>query len=443
MKLHVLNALEKYAGKSHIRLHMPGHKGKPIDKFSHFSRVDITELDGSEIIEATLRAEEDVAKIYGARFCKFLVGGATGGILSMVHAVKGLGDKMIINRNAHKSVYNALELLGIEPIILSGKIVDGVVYPPSVEQTETALKENSSAIGVLYTYPDYFGGKCDISRIRALTKKYDKLLLIDNAHGAHIKFTQEKEYAGNFADVWVDSAHKTLPTFNQGAMLFCDNAKLVDSVSASAEIFATTSPCYPIIASIEYGVKYMDEEWKKQSYAFTSQRNDLKTLIEMLGVKVLDLGDVMKFSLDISSVKKDARDFERLLNQHGVFPELNDGRYILFMFSAFTDRKDFKGIYSAVKVALEKAKPCEYGDSEIITKSDRVQGYVSARKAQVEQVKLKNAVNRTCAENIGIFPPCYPLITAGEKVSAEVLEILTKAKYTFGIKDGKIKVVKE
>lgn len=436
-KLHVLEELKNYRQKKPIRLHMPGHKGILPDEFLSIAELDVTELNNIQIIQAVQKAQTDIAKIYGADYCKLISNGSTGGILSMVHAVKNLGDKIIINRTAHQSVYNAIELCNLEPIILD---------KPTVEETKKAIEENPSAIGALFTYPDYFGEKFDIKGVKALLKKQGKLLLIDNAHGAHVKFTDAEAYAGEFADVWVDSAHKTLPTLNQGAMLFCSNAKLIHLVDSSSKIFATTSPSYPILASIEYGVKYMAQTWKEIRQAFSSWRNDFKTLLELLGIKVKDYGDVFKLTLDFSPLGINAFDVEKSLNENGVYPELTDSNNILLMFSVQTAKSEFNKTYNAIKRTLDSIKQKKQTDTEEDVESllaERVIPYLTAIKSEFEYVKLKNAEGRVCAINTGVFPPCYPVLTAGEKITAKAVEILKKSENTFGLNDGKIKVVKE
>lgn len=436
-KLHLLSEIEKYAKTSAVRLHMPGHKGRLTGVLSAISEIDVTELNETEVVEKVKKAEEDVAKIYGAKLCKILTNGATGGILSSVYAVKNLGDKMIINRTAHKSVYNALKLCGIEPIILDFNGED------IVKETELALENNPTTIGAFFTYPDYFGNVFNAKAVRLAIKKAGKLLLLDNAHGAHIRFTSPEIYAGEFADIWVDSAHKTLPALNQGAMLFCSNAKLFDSLLSAVNIFSTTSPSYPIMASVEYGVKYMDSEWKKLKHAFETNRNDLKVLVKDLGASVLESSDIFKLTIDFSPLKLDAFSVEKLLAKQGVFVELNDGDKILLMFSALNTREDFKKTYSAIKQAVSLASEKKETEKQSEVKVNRVMPYITATEKESEYIKLKSAIGRVCAENIGVFPPCYPLVTAGEEITDSAVFVLTNAEYTFGIKDGKVKVVKE
>ena len=118
MKLHLLEFLKKYSHTKPIRLHMPSHKGnKGFNKLFPIASIDITEIEDSGLYSSIEKAEKDLKDILGAKFIKIISSGASVGVLSMVYSVKDRGNSILINRSAHKSVYNALKLSGIEPII--------------------------------------------------------------------------------------------------------------------------------------------------------------------------------------------------------------------------------------------------------------------------------------------------------------------------------------
>ena len=161
----ILDAIKAQAKKSNARFHMPGHKGRKLKGVGlGYLKLDVTEVDGFDVLGAKRQAERDILNVYGAKECRILVDGATCGILSAVYAVKGLGDSLIINRNAHKSVYNGLKLFNIEPIILD---YDKDFYA----EFEKAIKLKSVS-GAILTYPDYFGVSFDGKRIYSLVKLY-------------------------------------------------------------------------------------------------------------------------------------------------------------------------------------------------------------------------------------------------------------------------------
>jgi len=272
MELHILNAINDYKEKKPIRFHMPGHKAdKKFNKLFRQAQIDITELafsdnldNSSGIIE---KAEDDIAEILGAKKSFMLTDGSSSGIYSMLKAVKPLGSKIIICRNSHRSVYNACEILGLEPYVLNHNYKHGIVLPPSLEEIETLLQRDSEIIGVLLTSPDYFGNVCNLDKIRTVIKQYNKVLLVDGAHGSHLKFIDdEKLYAGYYADIWVDGLHKTMPCLTQGALLSTSDDRFIEPLKDAVKYFRTTSPSYPIMASIEYSVKFMNEIENKEYF---------------------------------------------------------------------------------------------------------------------------------------------------------------------------------
>lgn len=421
---------------------MPGHKGRC--KFLlrlNACKLDVTELKAIDNEKIVRDAEIDCQKILGARHLRFLTDGSTSGIFSMLYAVKDMGDELIINRTAHKSVYNALKLLGIAPVVVDGRALSGAEQTPSVEITERVLDAHPNAIGVLYTYPDYYGREYQIENLSALLKKRGKLLIIDGAHGGHYKFIGNA-YAGDFADLWVDGAHKTMPTLNQGAIVCTSREDLIRKLDEGVGIFSTTSPSYPILASVEYGVKYTAQKCAKTHDNFLGWLNKLKTKLTKLGLWVMEKTDPYKLSVDFGGAGYRTDEIENLLIKKGVHAEMNDKRHILFMFSVLTSLSDLKRLYRAIKYAVSLAQKSEPKQNDKIPVGERVMPYLQAVNAENEYIPLLDAENRISAENIGKFPPCYPLVVAGERVTGEVIRELD-CENTFGIKDGKIKVVKE
>ena len=207
---------------------------------------DITELSFSDCLESPdgviARAEQDIAEILGAAKSHILTDGSTAGVYALVYLAKKRGGRLAIARNSHKSVYNACAVLGVEPYLLKTNERDGVLLPPAAADVEEAFKrENIGA--VLVTTPRLFRKRGRSCRALArLCRRHGKLLLADGAHGAALRFdADEKEsYAGNFADAWVDGAHKTLPTLTQGAILNLRDKALEEDAEDALNLFRTT-----------------------------------------------------------------------------------------------------------------------------------------------------------------------------------------------------------
>lgn len=437
MELHILSAIKKYANSRPIKFHMPGHIGdKKFSKIFKGADLDVTELEFIDNENAIKRAEDDVKNIMGAKFCRFLTGGATSGILSMAYAVKDNGNSIIIPRGAHKSVYNAMELVGINPIIVPD-------YDGDSDSFINAVKENlnkDGVIGAFLTYPDYYGRTFDILKISNIIKEKSKLLLIDNAHGGHFKFV-DTTYAGDVADCWVDGLHKNFCTLNQGAVVYSNNPDLFDALDEGVSKFSTTSPSYPLLSSIEYGVKFMGSVGKEKLNKTISCIAKVKEDLLSLGVTILDNNDPLKLWLDFSKLGVSAIDVEKVFEKAGIFCEMMDGKTLLLMVSVLTPKSWFKNLIGAVKKIKTATHVLDDNQTpaDILTKK---LDYLDAVKSQSEWVELDKSLGRICAKNAGLFPPCKPTVVAGEIIDDKAICQLKK-KNTFGLKDGRIKVVKE
>ncbi len=445
MKNHILDMLIEYSKFDNLRFHMPGHKGCE-DVFFDFFKYDITELsfsgnllDSSGVIGL---AEKDISSILKSKRSFLLTDGSTSGIYSMVYAVKDIGKKLIINRNAHKSVFSACKLFNIEPIVLEGRIEGGVFQPPSPESVERAFDE-TDICGVLLTSPDYYGNVIDYKRIKKLTESRSVPMLIDGAHGSHLAFTNEELYAGRYADIWVDGAHKTLPTLTQGAILNVGNEKYLPLVEESVNLFRTTSPSYLIMASIEYGVKKL-AGLKKEVYL--KQKAEIERLIENLkkiNVEAYKNQDEYKLCLDLIKTKRSADEVATVLEKDNIYVEFSDERYLNFYLSPMTKIEEISLIYDKIKGSLGVLSEHEIEDFSCKIESDSHVEYLKAINGECLLLSLEDSVGKTSADNVGLYPPCSPLIIAGEKISRSSVNLLKKGKSVFGFTDGKIKVLKD
>ncbi len=435
--LKIYSAIKSYEESKPVRLHMPGHKGKNVSGLSFYSGYDVTELPALDIENVLSSAEEDIAKIMGAKKCHILTDGSSAGVLSMIYGIKDVGRQLIIFRSSHKSVYNGLTLAGIEPIIIEDDTEN------VLSEVKKAVSENPETIGALLTYPDYYGRVFDIEKVSEFLKSKGKLLLIDGAHGSHFKFTGYPVYAGEFADAWVDGVHKTNVTFNQGALLLINNVFLERRLLSAADIFSTTSPSYIIAASVEYGVKFLNDnkDGKLKKFCAAKQRTDDE--IKALGYVLSHTDDPMKTVIDFYSSGYDSGKANAFLEKNGVFAEMNDGKNTVFMFSVSNSVKDLKRFILALKLLkqAEGVSATPLADGKRI-KCERVLPYLSAVNAEYEYTPIEESADRICAENFGVLPPCSPIVVAGEKINEEAINEVKSGKYVFGIKDGKVKTVK-
>ena len=329
---HILTMLEEQAAKPHLSFHTPGHK---------LCGYDITELEYSDNLSCPrgiiLRAEQDIAAILGAAASFILTDGSTAGVLSMLYALKRTGcTRVAAPVLSHKSFFNGCALLGLTPVLFETP-QRAVPCPLTVADVEEALTE---ADALFITSPDYYGNVAELQGLRALCDGQGKPLIIDGAHGGHLHFHKEV-YAGTYADLWVDGVHKSLPAFTQGAVVSARNKRLADALSEAVDIFRTTSPSYPIMASVEYAVKYPQNKVLEEnaaafekSCARIANSDDWTKLCAVFGDQAFDV----------------EKDFEKL----GIFPEFCDGNVLTFYLSPATKAEDFETLKTHLKQAFEK-----------------------------------------------------------------------------------------
>ena len=409
------------AKKRYIPFHMPGNK---------LGKWDITELAYSDNLASPhgciARAEQDIAQILGAHKSFILTDGSTSGVLSMLYAAKALGvQRIAVGENSHKSVWNGCKLLGITPLVYEQGRAGNIPKQATMSAMKADFAELLEAADALFiTSPDYYGNVADLKALRKYCDEKGKLLLIDGAHGGHLHFDKEL-YAGAYADMWVDGVHKSLPSLTQGAVLSARSERCAKALLEGVLVFRTTSPSYPIMASVEYAVKYPRNEWLEKSvkeYVSSCERiykaEDWTKLCAVFG--------------------ENAFLAEKALMQKGIYPEFCDGNVVMFYLSPLTKKKDFE------RLKKELAKLFQIYPYRAVKELDGAPApLVLEENAQTEWVELAIAEGKICANDCGLFPPCTPLIRRGEKVQGEQIKLLQQAANTYGLVDNKILLIKQ
>lgn len=449
MQCHIYEAAEAYRRKKPVRFHVPGHKASGAFSLFKDAGLDITELSFSDSLEnptgPVARAQEDIAALTGAVRSYILTDGGTCGILTMLYAVRKTGGKVVIPRNAHKSVFNGCALLGIEPYILPGNVRGGVPLPPTAADVDDALRRDPKISAVLVMSPDYYGNTADLPAIRKVCDRAGKKLLVDGAHGAYLKFDPDLAdlYPGKHADLWTDGSHKTMPTLTQGALLNVNDETMLPAVEQGLSIFRTTSPSYPVMASVEYGVKFMAENGAALLDPVKQEIALLKTNLEKRGIHVYGGSRTAVLAVDFAGAGISPRIACEELEKRGVYPEFSDGKYVLFYFSALSDPKEIRALEKNIRaVARQRYARGTGTETEELPANVRKFGFLTAVNLPSEEIPLREAAGRIAAQNAGVTPPCWPVVIAGEQISEQTVRVLADAEHTFGVKDGKIAVLK-
>ena len=257
------DALRGYAAKAPLRFHMPGHKGAflPCPELAPLARLDVTEIPSTgnlyEDLSPIREAQALWARRMGAEYCQFLTGGSTMGIHTALTLCCPPGSRVLVDRSCHRSTFHALALLDLDPIFLPRPWLaeEGVAGPFSPLDVKKMLDQDPTIKTVCITSPTYCGLLSDIPAIAGVVHAHGGKLVVDGAHGAHLKFLGMDAYRG--ADAVVVSAHKTLPAMGQAALLFTNGID-PEQVRRTAAIYGTSSPSYPILASLDTAREWLE-----------------------------------------------------------------------------------------------------------------------------------------------------------------------------------------
>lgn len=475
MKEMLKDFLINHADKHTVSYHMPGHKGSAIYKkygygqfLERFMDCDITEIPGADNLfqaEGLLKeVQEKYARLYDVERSYLQINGTSGGLIAAILACVPQGGKIIMARNCHKSVFNALTLGNIKPIYAHTAIIDeyGITGPIQVSEVERLLEEAPDAEAVILPSPNYYGICSDIKAISEAVHKKGKPLIVDQAHGAHLhffnKFGQGRdmppsaEEAG--ADITVNSIHKTLASFTQSAVLDF-NTDIVDRYVLEDKLQAvqSTSPSYILMTGLEINAEILEnhgpetmKQWKENIEWFYNKSAEIKELKVMREIKktenrscarekngTADM-DITKINLDMSSCGIDGAKLEELLIEKNIYTELYTGNILMCMTGIGNTREDLQKLFDALSDIAKKAK-----GTVSKTKKTKVEIPSPGRLFPVpgvkEYVDLGHAAGRVCASSLIPYPPGVPFVCPGEEITEEI------ADYIKSLRDAGEKVV--
>lgn len=438
--------LKMYSESGVYPFHMPGHKRNPMlcDGIMPYE-IDLTEIDGFDNLHnaesCILEVQSLAEKLYNVKKAFLLVNGATGGILSAVRAMTDRGDKVIVARNSHKSVYNALELCGLKPEYIVPKVDKefGINCSITPSQAEKAIRENPDAKLLIITSPTYEGAVSDIKEISKIAHLHNVSVLVDEAHGAHFPFS------GSFpveaiqcgADVAVASLHKTLPSLTQTALLLTSNEELINPLAENLAIFETSSPSYIFMSAIEKCLEFCEnasafDEYIKRLNSFNEKCKSLKK------IKVLCYGnDEVKnhrfFDFDISKITVSVRGLdingtqlaEILRNDFKIEPEMVCSDYVLLISTVCDTDEGFARLINALQIidskcSVKELNACRYSITmpKIAVKPCECSG------KDGEFCLLEHSIDKISLEYVWAYPPGIPIIAKGEIITQDIANII-------------------
>ena len=422
------DALRAYAGREPFRFHMPGHKGRPLPlaELKWLAPIDVTELTGTGNLYEPGEPFDSAQALWAERFgfeqCQFLTGGSTQGVHTGLALCCAPGDKVLLDRGSHRSAFHAMALLDLKPVWLERPWLEhenlpGPVSPGAVER---ALDRHPDIKTVCITSPTYAGVLSDVGAIAQIAHAHGARLFVDGAHGAHLPFLGLEPFRG--ADGLVVSAHKTLPAMGQSALLFADGFE-PDRVRELASVFGTSSPSYPMMASLDAARDWM-ERWGAQKYGRAAARTaDLREKFPSLRP-----GDRLPLDPTRLVLKvKDGPAFARALEDRGVIPEMADSSHIVLICTCQDDDFAFRVLTGQLEELRE-----QMGDSPALPPPPLHPAALTPRQALFaprETVPLAQSAGRIAASQIAPYPPGVPVIAPGERIEKKSLAYLRQIGY--------------
>jgi arginine/lysine/ornithine decarboxylase len=463
------DVLIEHVKKKPVSFHVPGHKNGVLyqPEANHYFRqvmqIDATELSGLDDLHspegAILEAEALLADLYQTKKSYFLVNGSTAGNLAMIMTACEEGKKVLVQRNCHKSILNGLSLAKADPVFLEPEFNQEWKVPSgiSIETIKESIKLYPEATALILTYPNYYGMGYELQEIIKEAHLHQIPVLVDEAHGPHFiigdPFPPSALQLG--ADVVVQSAHKTLPAMTMGSYLHVNSCLINGSrVKEYLAMFQSSSPSYPIMASLDLARKYL-ASYKQQDLTFLLSKIEhfKEELAKIPAIKMLDYnghGDPLKITIQ-SRCGLSGFELQSRMEQVSIFTELADPQNVLFIFPLLKEGQSFLVEETVLKIKEALAGLSVHDiQEEIELDSQKISTLAIPFKEmgnlEVKEVHISGAEGEVAGETIIPYPPGIPLLMKGERITIEKLDQLNRllksgARFQGGslLKNGRIK----
>lgn len=449
MKTPICDFISQYENQNPVRLHMPGHKGVP---FLGIENRDITEVFGADDLYhaegVILESENNATALFDTRHTFYSAGGSSQCIgamlyLALLHHQKPSGRNVILaGRNAHKSLLHAAAHLDLDI---------AWIYPETKEHLcacsvtaerleEILLTMEELPMAVYLTSPDYLGSTANIKEIADICHELDLPLLVDNAHGAYLKFMEPSMHPMDLgADLCADSAHKTLPVLTGGAYLHINKQAMAayeTKARRALSFFGSTSPSFLILQSLDHCNKWLAEEAD-----FSGAMKMVATYKDRLSAQNVNVlpSEPMKIVLDCNKTGITGYDLAEQLRKDAIECEFADSDVVVCMVSPMTKDAELLRLERALLphfqihdvvselMAVEQALAAISGQpkkplfAQNITHHPQKMTIRQAMLAPSETIPTTEALGRICAMPAVSCPPAIPIAISGEEITRDMI----------------------
>lgn len=390
------------------------------------------------------KAQESIAKIYGAPFMYPSTNGTTPLNVMALLSITSPGDKVLVQRDSHVSVLASIIHAGLKPVYVSPRYSDklGITMGVTAEELIDALTKHPDIKAVFLTYPNYFGVATDIQALVDVVAQKNIPLVVDSAHGSHWVFCNEfpmrAETAG--AQIVTYSTHKTCTVLGQGSLMIINDTAIVPRLYEIANScgFVSTSFSYVILSALFYGIGLLAEDDGRQfseSIALANwARNEINKIdgLRSFGIEDGQPGfvdfDPLRLTVDVSGIGYSGYEVEDLLiAKYGFYPEMGTLQNVLFLITAGIGREDIRLLVERLRVIAANPKPLKQlpkiqrPELPIQAYTPRDAFYFTRRR----DIPVYESIGCISAETISAYPPGSAVIVAGEVITQEVVDYLS------------------
>lgn len=425
---------------------MPGHKGNGVIDGKNIFRLDVTELDDTDNLLAPERyikeSQDKLSKIYGTVSSHYLLGGSTCGIYSMISFAVSEGDKIIVDRFCHKAVINAIILCGARPVYVTPEYNYQFGFTGGIRSGEiaSAVETHPDAKAVIITSPTYYGTVSDVKAIADAVHNAGMLLLVDEAHGAHLhaydEFPNNAVKCG--ADMVVQSVHKTLGALSGGALLHINTNKIPSwRVAEVLSMYQTSSPSYGMLSVLEratLGALSLSKKYKALFKAIDKCREEVNSLAKAYWVGEELVGNCGIYAMDktrivINFSKLPITGYgvaETLRDKYKIEVEMADRNNIVCIATPYNNVNDVKTLAKAIVSIVDNMQISNNRADSFKNYHPRVAMTPRmAYNSPCETINMSEASGRVAKTIICKYPPGIPILVPGEEINDEHLRMIT------------------
>ena len=474
LKMPLVEAMLKYKEENIYPFHTPGHKGGRgmesllRNELGESVKVDVSlmsELDDIHEPETYIKEAQDLAaETYGSDACFWAVNGTSQAIHAMLMTALKPGEKVLLPRNAHRSVAGGLILGGIEATFMQPDYCEafGINFQVQPQAVEAALEKDASIKAVLLTSPNYYGVAADVEAIAEICHERNVVLLVDEAHGPHLGFSDllPKSALQCGADACAQSTHKIVGAMTQCSMLHVQGQRLdVTRAADVMSVLTTTSPNYLLMASLDAARAQLQVRGKEMAEDAVMAANKLRALCsKYAGLKLLTEADCGGLKLDTTKVTVNFAEWGYtgieagdLFRKAGIAVELVDAQNVLFLVTYADVTSDYETALAKIDTVLKNME-ANKRDRALAPEAQDVPATTMAMPlrevfyGEKEALPLAESVSKICGEQVSFYPPGIPVLLPGEIITEEIIAYCKMMKDlglpVSGPADGSLKTIR-